>query len=66
MSPAPWASARIHDLPHEELTADQVHARWPQIHLAPGETAVFEETAGYVRPENTVELQLRRAGPRGC
>lgn len=60
------ASARIHDLPHEELTAEQVHDRWPQIRLAPGEVAVFEETAGYVRPENTVELQLRRAESRGA
>lgn len=60
------ASARVHDLPLRELSAAQVHARWPQLTLAPGETAVFEETAGFVRPENTVELQLQRAESRGA
>lgn len=57
-------SAREHNLPHEVLTAAQVHARFPAFELAPDLVAVLDPRAGYLDPEacNRAHVEGARAG----
>ncbi|WCZ37446.1 N-methyl-L-tryptophan oxidase [Corynebacterium heidelbergense] len=59
-------AAREHGLDVELLTADECNRRFPQFTLAKEEVALFEKKAGFVRPELTVGLQLRRAAAHGA
>lgn len=56
-------SAREHDLPHEILTAEQVHQRFPAFQLAPDLVAVLDPHAGYLDPEacNAAHVDAARA-----
>jgi sarcosine oxidase len=52
-------------IPHQELDAREVGARWPQFLLRGDERAYFEADAGLLLPEHCVAAQLglaRRAG----
>jgi sarcosine oxidase len=60
------ASVRRHGLAYELLDADQMHARYPQHRLAPGELAVYEEAAGFLRPEEAIRAAVRRAESLGA
>ena len=40
------ASARLHALPHEVLTAAEINARYPGYNLPPGTRAVFQPQGG--------------------
>jgi sarcosine oxidase len=60
------AAAREWDLPHEVLDGDAVRARFPTITPAPGEVAVYEERAGFVRPEVSVATHLDLAARDGA
>ncbi|QJY50089.1 N-methyl-L-tryptophan oxidase [Pseudonocardia broussonetiae] len=53
-------------LPHEVLDGDAVRARFPTITPAEGEVAVYEERAGFVRPEATVRAHLDLAARDGA
>ena len=59
-------SAQQWELPHEVLDAVAAARRFPTFRLAPGELALFEERAGYARPEATVAAQLRLAEAAGA
>jgi sarcosine oxidase len=59
--PAARASAEKCGLEHEYLTADEVHARYPQFEPAPDCVAVYDPGSGYVQPEQTVRVGLALA-----
>jgi sarcosine oxidase len=59
-------SAEQWDLPHEVLDAAGVARRFPTFRLAEDELALYEERAGYARPEATVAAQLELAARAGA
>ena len=63
--PAPSPARTAIGIKHELLSAADVAGRFPQFGLDGDESAYFEPTAGFVRPERCVEAQLtvaRRLG----
>ena len=60
------ASARAWDLPHELLDTADLRRRFPTFAVEPGTVALYEERAGFVRPEQTVREHLRRAAAAGA
>lgn len=60
------AAAREHGLPHEVLTAEQVSERFPTMAPAPDALALYEENAGYVRPEETTIANAEVAARKGA
>src|SRR3954454_10769406 len=60
------ASARQWGLPHEVLDAAAVRDRFPTLTPQPGDVGVFEERAGYVRPEAAVAVHLELAARDGA
>ncbi|WP_106239685.1 N-methyl-L-tryptophan oxidase [Allonocardiopsis opalescens] len=59
-------SAREWDLPHEMLSAAEIRRRFPTMAPGPGDVALYEERAGFVRPEATVAANLRLAARAGA
>ncbi|ABG05836.1 Sarcosine oxidase [Rubrobacter xylanophilus DSM 9941] len=59
-------SAREHGLPHELLEARQVRERFPALRPSAGEVALYEERAGFLRPEECVRAHLELASGRGA
>jgi sarcosine oxidase len=59
-------SAEEWGLPHEVLGASEVRRRFPTLTPRDDEIGVFEEAAGFVRPEATVAAQLELAARRGA
>jgi sarcosine oxidase len=59
-------AAREWDLPHEVLDAAEIRRRFPTFAPAGGEVGVFEEVAGFVRPEATVAAHLEVAARAGA
>ncbi|MFG2139953.1 N-methyl-L-tryptophan oxidase [Streptomyces sp. NPDC048650] len=59
--PAARASAEKCGLEHEYLTADEVHARYPQFTPPDDCAAVYDPGSGYVQPEQTVRVALELA-----
>ncbi len=60
------AAAREWDLPHEVLDAAAVRARFPTFTPGDDEVGVYEERAGFVRPEATVAAHLDLAARDGA
>jgi sarcosine oxidase len=60
------ASADEHDLPYELLDAGEIRRRFPAYAPDPETVALFEEKAGFVRPEETVKAHLDRAASLGA
>ena len=60
------AAAETWDLPHEILDADGVRDRFPTVTPEPGDVALYEQRAGYVRPEATVATHLDLAARAGA
>ncbi len=60
------ASAAAYGLAHEVLDAAEIARRYPQYRLAPGEMAVYEEDAGFLRPEDAVAAAVGRAEALGA
>jgi sarcosine oxidase len=60
------ASALLHDLPYEELTAAQVAERFPGFALTDDLVAVFEPNAGFLQPEACVAAHLALAQRHGA
>lgn len=54
------------DLPHEVLDAAQIRRRFPHFTPADHELGLFEEAAGFARPENTVRAHIARAAAAGA
>jgi sarcosine oxidase len=58
-------SAREHDLTHEELSAAEVHERFPGFTIPDEMMALFEPRAGVLDPEACVESHLHLAARAG-
>lgn len=59
-------SAREHSLAHEELTAAEVHSRYPAFAVPEDMMALYEPRAGVLDPEGCVDAHLRLAGSAGA
>jgi sarcosine oxidase len=59
-------SAEEHDLPYELLDAAEIRRRFPAYAPGPETVALYEEKAGFVRPEETVRAHLDRATSLGA
>lgn len=59
-------AAREWDLPADLLDAGQIRRRFPQVTPAEGEVGVYEERAGFARPEETVRAHLQVADRAGA
>lgn len=55
------AAARLHDLPHEMLSARQVAGRFPAFTLPSHWEALFEADGGFLRPERAIETHIAAA-----
>ncbi len=60
------ASARHNNLPHRLLGAIDMDRLYPQHRLAPGDVAVLEEEAGFLRPERVIASASARAEALGA
>jgi len=60
------AAAETYDIPHELLDAGQIRRRFPRFNVANDESGYFEPTAGFVRPEECVRVQLDLAAHHGA
>src|ERR1043165_5013567 len=60
------AAAEKFGIAHELLDATQIRARFPQFNIRDDEFGYFEPTAGYVRPEECVRVQLMLARKHGA
>ncbi|SDA24042.1 sarcosine oxidase [Methylobacterium sp. UNC378MF] len=60
------ASARLHDLPHEVLTANAVNERFPAYRLAEGMRAVYQPQGGLVASERAIVAHVRAAQAHGA
>lgn len=59
-------SAEEHGLPYEMLDAADLHRRFPAFDPDPETVALYEERAGFVRPEASVSAHLDRATALGA
>jgi sarcosine oxidase len=59
-------SAEEHGLPYELLDAWEIKDRFPPFSPDPETVALYEERAGFVRPEETVKAHLDRAASLGA
>jgi monomeric sarcosine oxidase len=59
-------SAREWDLPHQVLDAGEIRRRFPVFTPGEDEVGLYEEAAGFVRPEATVTAHLTLAARRGA
>ena len=64
--PGSVKSADEHGLPYEMLDAREVRRRFPPFNPDPGTVALYEEKAGFVRPEASVKAHLDRAAALGA
>ncbi len=59
-------SATEHNLPYEVLESSQLRQRYPALNPRPGDTAVYEARAGFLRPEAAVRAHLQQASRCGA
>jgi sarcosine oxidase len=59
-------SAREWDLPHDVLDAAGIRRRFPTFSPADDEVGLYEDAAGFVRPEATVAAHVDLASRRGA
>lgn len=59
-------SAQEHGLAHELLDAKELHRRFPLLHPNSDTIALFEQKAGFVRPEVAISAHLHRAAQLGA
>jgi sarcosine oxidase len=59
-------SAKAHGLPYELLDAGEIKDRFPPFSLDSETVALYEEKAGFVRPEESVKAHLDRAVALGA
>jgi sarcosine oxidase len=59
-------SAEKYDLPYEILDAAELKRRYPVFEPTRDTVALFEEKAGFLRPEATVKVHLNRATSLGA
>lgn len=54
------------DIEHTELSAAEIHSRYPQFNLVGNEYGYYENQAGYLRPEECVRAQIELAKKYGA
>jgi sarcosine oxidase len=59
-------SAEMYDLPYEVLDATELKRRYPVFEPTRDTVALFEERAGFLRPEASVKAHLDRAASLGA
>jgi sarcosine oxidase len=59
-------ASRQWGLPHEVLDADEIRTRYPSFTPRDGDIALYEEKAGFARPEMTVQAHLDLAEKAGA
>ena len=59
-------SAEEHGLPYEVMDAPELKRRYPVFEPTPETVALFEERAGFLRPEASVKAHLDRAASLGA
>jgi len=59
-------AARRHKIPHELFDAKQIRQRYPQFAIADEQSGYFEPSAGFVRPEECIRVQLDLAEEHGA
>ena len=60
------SASRQWDLPHEVLDATEIRSRFPNFTPEPGDIALYEDKAGFARPELTVQAHLALAERTGA
>ncbi len=60
------AAATQYGVPHEILDAADIRRRFPQFIVADDETGYFEPSAGFLRPEECIRVQLALAAQHGA
>lgn len=60
------ASVQAHDLPHEELTREEIRDRFPAFHPSEGMAGLLEQRAGVLFPEACVATMLAEASAGGA
>jgi sarcosine oxidase len=63
---ATMRSIKAYDLPHELLDEDELCARYPAHRVDPGEVAIHENDAGFIRPEMAIRTAVARAEELGA
>jgi sarcosine oxidase len=63
---ATMRSIKAYDLPHELLSEDELRARYPGHRVDPGEVAIHENDAGFIRPETAILAAVARAEDLGA
>ena len=59
-------SADEHGLPYEMLDATEIKRRFPVFEPTPDTVALYEDRAGFVRPETSISAHLELAAHRGA
>jgi sarcosine oxidase len=59
-------ASRLHNLPHEVLTARQMMDRFPALALPADWEGVYQADAGFLRPERAIETHLAGAKAAGA
>ena len=60
------ASCRIHDLPHEILSSQQISQRFPAYRLPQGYAGVLQPDGGFLDPEGCITAHLTLARAHGA
>ena len=60
------ASAELHGLDHEVLTAEEIRARFPTLRPPDHAMGLYESNAGFTRPEQTVLANIDLARRHGA
>jgi sarcosine oxidase len=63
---ATMRSIQAYDLPHELLDEEELRRRYPGHRVDPGEVAIHENDAGFVRPESAIRSAVARAEDLGA
>ncbi|HKO25766.1 MAG TPA: N-methyl-L-tryptophan oxidase [Chloroflexota bacterium] len=61
-----WESCKLHDLPHEVLTAAEVQRRFPGYHLSADTLALLQPDGGFLRPERCIVAYVMAAQDLGA
>jgi sarcosine oxidase len=59
-------ASQVWGLPHEMLDAEEIRRRFPTLSPYPGDIALYEEKAGFARPEMTVAAHINLAESAGA
>ena len=61
-----FTAARRFGIPHEDLSADEIRARFPQFNVTGTERGYYEPGGGFLRPERCVAAQIELAKRSGA